>query len=122
MNFEKIAQPVVEARKLQYKVTEEQRRKFLSELVDLLESKEAEIIEANKKDLAKMDPDNHLYDRLELTPNRISGMREAVKYINDLQYVPGKELYTHHNSSGVEIRKVMVPFGIIKPGASMLNK
>jgi glutamate-5-semialdehyde dehydrogenase len=112
-DFSTLVAPLMDAKKSQYKYGESHRHAFLENLAELLEKKTDEIIEANKLDLAKMDPDSHLYDRLELTEGRIKGMRESILYINQLPYVIGEEFYSHTNSSGLEVSKVRVPFGVI---------
>jgi glutamate-5-semialdehyde dehydrogenase len=113
MNFKDFAKPILEAKSKQFKISEEQRKLFLSTLAELLEKNCQEILAANKKDLAKMDPSSPLYDRLELTEKRIMDIKESVLYVNNLPYLVGKEFYSHRNSSGLEITKVRVPFGII---------
>jgi glutamate-5-semialdehyde dehydrogenase len=112
-DFSKFINPVIAAKKDQFKFGEEHRHNFLESLAELLEKKSDEIIDANKLDLAKMDKESHLYDRLELTENRIHGMQESIQYINQLPYIIGQRFYSHTNSSGLDVSKVRVPFGVI---------
>lgn len=71
------------------------------------------IIDANKKDLAKMNPNDPRYDRLMLTPERIAGIASDMRSVALLPSPLGKELSKAVRPNGLVIRKVSVPFGVI---------
>lgn len=113
MDFKTVAEKVLVARDSQYKVSESARHKFLQELARNLDEERSGIFKANRKDLKKLDPSDHLYDRLELNDKRVGSIIESVLYIDQLPYVVGKEVSHHVNSSGLDISKILVPFGVI---------
>ena len=57
---------------------------ILRDLADAAESNSAEILAANEKDLAKMDPANPMYDRLKLTKERIDGIASDIRNVATL--------------------------------------
>jgi glutamate-5-semialdehyde dehydrogenase len=82
----------------------------------LLEERSAEIIEANTADLA----DEHaaglseaLRDRLALTPARVAAMAEGVRVVAALNDPVGEELEHKTLASGLDLRKVRVPLGVV---------
>ena len=52
-------------------LSDEQRNEILNAVADSIVQKKDRILEANGKDLAKMDKKNPLYDRLQLTEKRL---------------------------------------------------
>jgi glutamate-5-semialdehyde dehydrogenase len=82
----------------------------------LLEEREETILEANAGDLA----DEHavgltdaLRDRLRLTPERIAAMAAGVREVRDLDDPVGEELEHKTLASGIDLRKVRVPLGVV---------
>jgi glutamate-5-semialdehyde dehydrogenase len=82
----------------------------------LLEERAEAILEANAGDLA----DEHaagltdaLRDRLKLTPQRVSAMAEGVRVVRDLDDPVGEELERKTLASGIDLRKVRVPLGVV---------
>jgi glutamate-5-semialdehyde dehydrogenase len=82
----------------------------------LLEERSAEILEANAADLA----DEHatglteaLRDRLALTPARVSAMAEGVRVVAALEDPVGEELERKTLASGLDLRKIRVPLGVV---------
>ncbi len=71
------------------------------------------ILEANAKDLAKMERSNPLYDRLLLTEERIAGIANDMRSVATLSSPVGEEMSHAVRPNGMEIRKVRVPFGVI---------
>ncbi len=71
------------------------------------------ILEANKLDLAKMDRSNPLYDRLLLTRERIEGIAHDIHSVAMLTSPVGDVLSKTSRPNGMEISKVVVPFGVI---------
>ncbi len=82
----------------------------------LLEERSAEILEANAADLA----DEHaaglseaLRDRLALTPARVAAMAAGVRAVAALGDPVGEELERKTLASGLDLRKIRVPLGVV---------
>jgi len=82
----------------------------------LLEERGEEILEANAGDLA----DEHaaglteaLRDRLRLTPERVAAMAKGVRMVAALNDPVGEELERKKLASGLHLRKVRVPLGVV---------
>ena len=82
----------------------------------LLEERSAEILEANAADLADERAaglTEALRDRLALTPERVAAMAEGVRVVAALEDPVGEELERKTLSSGIDLRKVRVPLGVV---------
>ncbi len=86
---------------------------ILREVSEAAEANAERIIEANALDLAKMERENPLYDRLLLTKERIEGIASDMRSVSMLNSPVGEELSHATRPNGMEIRKVRVPFGVI---------
>ena len=73
----------------------------------------ADILEANRLDLERMDPTNPKYDRLLLTEERISGIASDMEHVATLPSPLDITYSTTMRPNGMTIRKVSVPFGVI---------
>lgn len=71
------------------------------------------ILEANAKDLARMDPANPMYDRLKLTKERIDGIASDTRHVALLPSPLGRVLKHSVLPNGLDITRVSVPFGVI---------
>lgn len=86
---------------------------ILSAVSDEIENAIPELMEANRKDLERMDPANPKYDRLKLTDARL---REVASNMRDVAALPtpvGIVLEERTRPNGLHLRKVSVPFGVI---------
>jgi len=82
-------------------------------LADATEAHAASIIEANREDLARMDPQNPMYDRLLLDEKRIAGIAADIRNVASLPSPLGIVLSETVRPNGMTIRKTSVPFGVI---------
>ena len=82
-------------------------------LADATEAHAAAIIEANREDLARMDPQNPMYDRLLLDEKRIAGIAADIRNVASLPSPLGIVLSEETRPNGMTIRKTSVPFGVI---------
>ena len=55
-------------------LSDEARNSILTDTANELLKQQAEVLAANEKDLARMDPANPKYDRLKLTADRLEGI------------------------------------------------
>ncbi len=82
----------------------------------LLEERTEEILEANAADLADERAaglSEALRDRLTLTPDRVTAMAEGVRTVAALEDPVGEELERRTLESGLDLRKLRVPLGVI---------
>jgi glutamate-5-semialdehyde dehydrogenase len=82
----------------------------------LLDERTEAILEANAADLADERAaglTDALRDRLTLTPARIAGMAEGVRAVIALEDPVGEELDHRTLESGVDLRKIRVPLGVV---------
>ena len=94
-------------------IKEEKLNNVIMRLADLLEKESAELICANKVDLMKMEKSNPLYDRLQLTPERIKGIASDLRHVAILPSPVGEVLESRTLPNGILLEKVSVPFGVI---------
>ncbi len=82
----------------------------------LLDERTAEILEANAADLADERAEGlseALRDRLSLSAERIEAMAEGVRAVAALEDPIGEELDRRALASGIDLRKVRVPLGVV---------
>jgi glutamate-5-semialdehyde dehydrogenase len=87
--------------------------RVLEWLADEIVARGAEILEANARDLARMERDNPMYDRLLLTPERIEGIAADIRNVTGLASPVGEVLWEAVRPNGLVIQKVRVPFGVV---------
>ena len=94
----------------------ETKNATLEAMARLLEERTAEILEANAADLADeraADLTGALRDRLTLTPERVAAMAEGVRVVAALDDPVGEELERKELASGLDLRKLRVPLGVV---------
>jgi glutamate-5-semialdehyde dehydrogenase len=82
----------------------------------LLEERTAEILEANAADLADERAEGlseALRDRLALSPERVAAMAAGVRVVAGLEDPVGEELERKTLHSGLDLRKLRVPLGVV---------
>ena len=89
------------------------RAAALEAVADAIVAHSAELLAANAEDLARMDPQNPLYDRLKLTPERLEGIASDMRNVAALPSPLGLTLEDRTLPNGLRLRKVSVPFGVI---------
>lgn len=94
-------------------IEDRQRNLLLKHLADAIISAEASLIEANKKDLAQMDANDPLYDRLLLTPERLQGIASDMRHVASLPSPLGIITKERTLANGLHLRRMSVPFGVI---------
>lgn len=94
-------------------IADEQRNNVLLELADAIGKNEKELLDANRLDLERMDKSNPLYDRLQLTHERLEGIANDMRHVASLPSPLG--IVTKHNTleNGLDLKRVSVPFGVI---------
>ncbi len=85
----------------------------LVDLASQLQSQSGSILQANQKDLDKMDINDPKYDRLKLTPDRIKDMSEGLKKIAELKSPIENIIEQKVLKNGLEVSRSRVPIGVI---------
>ena len=94
----------------------EEKNAALRAIADALEANAAAIRAANALDVEnakKAGLKEAMVDRLTLTEARFKAMVEGVRHVASLPDPVGEELWTRERPSGIAIRKVRVPFGVV---------
>ena len=63
------------------KISDEKRNEILLSLSGEILGRTPALLDANRRDLERMDPSNPKYDRLKLTPERLQGIAEAMRQV-----------------------------------------
>ncbi len=71
------------------------------------------LLEENRKDLERMNPDDPKYDRLKLTEDRLIAIAGDIRNVASLPCPVGRVLSKAVRPNGLEIVKTAVPFGVI---------
>lgn len=103
---------VAASRKLNLIPTDRIDRTLLA-LADATEAQAPKILAANREDLARMDPQHPMYDRLLLDEKRIGGIAADIRNVASLPSPLGIVLSEVQRPNGMTIRKTSVPFGVI---------
>ena len=112
-NFDMIFSGAREASRVLTASTDEMRSAAILTLADLVESHIDQLLEANARDLSRMSPDNPLYDRLQLTTDRLKAIASDLRNVAALPTPVGEEIEHRRLPNGIDLRRVRVPFGVI---------
>jgi len=94
-------------------ISEDLRNQILQAVADAIIDYQERILSANEKDLAKMDPKNPLYDRLQLTPKRLNDIASDMRHVAELPSPLGYITKEKTLPNGLRLHRVSVPFGVI---------
>ena len=98
------------------KMTTEEKNAALLAVADALEGARGAICEANATDVSRAKEAGiapAMLDRLTLTPARFDAMVAGVRHVATLPDPVGETIWTRERPSGITIRKVRVPLGVI---------
>lgn len=94
-------------------IPDNRRDEILLAVADAIGDNEAILLEANAKDLSRIEKSNPLYDRLQLTHDRLCGIASDMRHVAALPSPLGKVLKDKVLDNGLHLRRVSVPFGVI---------
>lgn len=94
-------------------IPDSRRDEILLAVANAIGENEDLLLEANAKDLARMDKANPLYDRLLLSHDRLCGIASDMRHVAELPSPLGKVLKDKVLENGLHLRRVSVPFGVI---------
>lgn len=94
-------------------LADETRNEILNAVAKAIDDNKAAILDANARDLARMDENNPMYDRLLLDSKRIEGIASDMRHVATLPSPLNKTLKEKTLDNGLHLRRVCVPFGVI---------
>ena len=98
------------------RLSTDEKNAALAAVADALESRRGEIAAANAADVARAKEAGispSMVDRLTLTQSRFDAMVAGVRHVATLPDPVGETIWTRERPSGISIRKVRVPFGVV---------
>ena len=94
-------------------IPDAKRNEILLAVADAIIANKERILKANAEDLAKMDPKNPLYDRLQLTDKRLEDIASDMRNVSKLPSPLGRIIKESTLPNGLRLKRVSVPFGVI---------
>lgn len=113
MELKETFQRVKAASKTLGLLSDEQRNEILQAVADAIIAETPALLKANAEDLAKMDKVNPLYDRLQLTEQRLVDIASDMRHVSTLPSPLGRVLKDKTLENGLHLQRVAVPFGVI---------
>lgn len=115
MSVQEILQAAKQAAPALARANSKTRNQALATIADELSTRAGEVLAANGIDLESNQSklSSGLMDRLRLTPERISGLAEAVRKVMELEEPVGKVLEEKTLPNGLHLQKISVPLGVI---------
>ena len=94
-------------------LSDDKRNRVLQAVADAIVADTPLLLEANAADLSQMEPTNPLYDRLQLTPQRLADIAADMRHVAQLPSPLGRILKDVTLANGLHLQRVSVPFGVI---------
>lgn len=94
-------------------ISDDKRNKVLQAVAETITANKDRILTANAEDLARMDSNNPLYDRLMLTSKRLDDIAADMKNVSLLPSPLGHILRENTLPNGLHLKRISVPFGVI---------
>ncbi|MBP5278125.1 MAG: glutamate-5-semialdehyde dehydrogenase [Prevotella sp.] len=113
MNYSTIFTAARSAARSLAQLSDERRQEVLMTVADCIVQQQALLLEANAADLARMEPSNPLYDRLQLSAERLRGIADDMRNVAVLSSPLGHVSKSRTLPNHLRIHRVSVPFGVI---------
>ena len=94
-------------------ISDEKRNEILPAVADSIESNIPQLIASNALDLARMDKNDPMYDRLQLNAKRLQDIAADMRHVSTLPSPLGRVLKEKTLDNGLHLRRISVPFGVI---------
>src|SRR5574344_2200721 len=94
-------------------ISDEKRNEILQAVADSIESNIPQLIASNALDLARMDKNDPMYDRLQLNAKRLQDIAADMRHVSTLPSPLGRVLKEKTLDNGLHLRRISVPFGVI---------
>ena len=104
---------VKQASKTLATISDEERNNILLAVADSIEVNIPQIIADNAIDLVRMDKDDPMYDRLQLTEKRLHDIPADMRHVSTLPSPLGRILKEKTLDNGLHLRRISVPFGVV---------
>ena len=88
-------------------------KSVLSDISRALAEQSNQVLSANRKDLAKMDPKNSLYDRLLLNEARLSGIAGSIQKVIRLKDPTNQIITKQQLENALQLEKITTPLGVV---------
>ena len=111
--MKKIFEAVKAASRTLALIPDDKKNRILLRLADAITVNADALLEANAQDLARMDKSNPLYDRLQLTQERLEGIATDMRHVATLPSPLGVITNERTLDNGLYLRRISVPFGVI---------
>lgn len=114
--LEKMGARAKDAARILRTVSPEDKELALKDVADALICRQAEILEANRQDLAAAEAGGmprSMLDRLALSKERVHGMADGVTAVSEWPDPVGRVLEEYDLPNGLHVRRVSVPLGVI---------
>lgn len=113
MEYQAFFENAVKASRTLYKLDKKQVDTILKDLATALVKHTDQILQANEKDLEKMQKSDPKYDRLKLTADRIAGIATETVTVAGLDSPLAETISSNTLANGLELTKIRVPLGVI---------
>ena len=113
MKCQKQFEEVKEAARHLVKLTPDRITSVLLNLAEAAKANTDMILQENKRDLDRMDPNDPKYDRLMLTEKRIQDIANDIKNVATLPCPVGEIMEERTLDSGLKLKKVRVAMGVV---------
>ena len=113
MELKETFQKVKTASKTLSLLSDGQRNEILQAVADAIIAETPALLAANAEDLAKMDKANPLYDRLQLTEQRLQDIASDMRHVSTLPSPLGRVLKDKTLENGLHLQRIAFPFGVI---------
>lgn len=94
-------------------LSEKKINELLLAIADASELETPSLLEANARDLSRMDDSDPKYDRLRLTRQRIINIASDIRHVVNLKSPIGTVIDKAQSLAGFQIQRRRVPFGVI---------
>lgn len=92
---------------------DDKRNEVLCAVADAIERNMSWLLAANASDLSRMDKANPMYDRLQLTEDRLAAIAADMRHVATLPSPLGRTLKDATLANGLRLRRFSVPYGVI---------
>jgi glutamate-5-semialdehyde dehydrogenase len=113
MDLQPAFENAVKGSRVLNQLSREQINTILFDIASAARQYSSEILEANQKDLDRMDQNDPRYDRLLLNAGRIDSIAGDIENVAGLPSPLGQVLMEKKLDNGLDIRKVRLPIGVV---------